>query len=384
VTAAARVLELRSVRGTGGGPEKTILAGAARSDPSRFRVTVCYLRDGRDRVFSIDRRAAQLGIDYQEIRERHSFDPSIWPALRKLVRQRQIDIVHAHEYKTNLLALLLARVEPVIPLTTVHGWSGSSLRERFYYAIDRRLLARYPLVITVSEAIRRVVIEHGARPDRVRRVSNGIDEQYFRRDPDARQRTRSRLGIDAASPVIGAVGRLEGEKRFDLLLRAAAAARGVGDVTLVIAGEGSRRADLEKLAGSLGIRSRVHLPGHWEDVRQLYPAFDVYVQSSDTEGIPNALLEAMAMEVPVVATRVGGTAELIDDGVHGLLAPRGDTEALTRAIECTLSAPAGAHDRIAAARTRIERELSFAARMRAVESVYDELLEARRGASGWA
>jgi glycosyltransferase involved in cell wall biosynthesis len=75
---------------------------------------------------------------------------------------------------------------------------------------------------------------------------------------------------------------------------------------------------------------------------------------------------------------------LIDDGVHGLLAPRGDTEALTRAIECTLSAPAGAHDRIAAARTRIERELSFAARMRAVESVYDELLEARRGASGWA
>jgi len=383
VSRPVRILELRSVRGTGGGPEKTILAGAAQSDPSRFRVTVCYLRDGRDRVFSIDRRAAQLGIDYQEIRERHSFDPSIWPALRKLVREREIDIVHAHEYKTNLLAFLLARVEPVIPLTTVHGWSGSSLRERFYYSIDRRLLASYPLVITVSEAIRRVVIEHGARPDRVRRVSNGIDEQYFRRDPEARRSTRSRLGIGATSRVIGAVGRLEREKRFDLLLRAAAAAS-VRDLTLVIAGEGSCRTELEKLAGSLGLGSRVHLLGHWNDVRQLYPAFDVYVQTSDTEGIPNTVLEAMAMEVPVVATRVGGTAELIDDDVHGVLVPRGDVGALTLAIERTFSDPSAAQERIGAARARIERELSFAARMRAVESVYEQLFAARNGGSRWS
>src|SRR5947207_917056 len=96
-----RVLELRSVRGTGGGPEKTILMGAARADRARFAVTVCYIRDARDGVFSIDGRAAPLGVDYVEVHERHSLDPRIWPELRRLVRERRIDIVHAHEYKTD-------------------------------------------------------------------------------------------------------------------------------------------------------------------------------------------------------------------------------------------------------------------------------------------
>jgi glycosyltransferase involved in cell wall biosynthesis len=300
------------------------------------------------------------------------------------VRHRGIEIVHAHEYKTNLLALLLGRAEGVIPLTTVHGWSGCSLRERFYYWADRRLLARYPLVIAVSEAIRQVIIQHGARPDRVRRITNGIDEHVFRRAPLAGHETRTRLGIDAATRVVGAVGRLEREKRFDLLLRAVARMAGPSDLAVVIAGEGSCRPHLETLAASLGIQSRVHLVGHWEDVRQLYPAFDVSVQASDTEGIPNAVLEAMAMEAPVVATRVGGTPELITDGVHGLLVPPGDVDALAAAIERTLADPTGASSRVAAARARVERELSFKSRMRAVESVYDQLLASRHGKAACA
>src|SRR5262245_54089408 len=106
MTRPIRILELRSVRGTGGGPEKTILLGAARSDPAQFAVTVCYIRDRRDAVFAIDHKAGQLEVDYVEIHERNSFDPSIWPALKRLVREKRIDIVHAHEYKTDLLAWL--------------------------------------------------------------------------------------------------------------------------------------------------------------------------------------------------------------------------------------------------------------------------------------
>ena len=99
-----RVLELRSVWGTGGGPEKTILLGAARSNPSRYGVTVCYIRDARDTVFAIDKKAGDLPIDYVEVVERHSFDRSIWPVLRRLVQNRRIDIVHAHDCKTDVLA----------------------------------------------------------------------------------------------------------------------------------------------------------------------------------------------------------------------------------------------------------------------------------------
>ena len=102
--AVIRVLELRSVRGTGGGPEKTILLGAALADRSRFAVTVCYLRDARDPLFRVDRRAETADLDYVEITEQYSFDARVWPKLRALVRDRRIDIVHAHEYKTDLLA----------------------------------------------------------------------------------------------------------------------------------------------------------------------------------------------------------------------------------------------------------------------------------------
>src|SRR6478752_1728556 len=93
-----RILELRSVRGTGGGPEKTILLGAQMSSPG-YQVTVCYLRDQRDHIFGVDHRAAQAGVDYVEVLEKHSFDPGIWPQLRDLVRDRAIDLVHAHDHK---------------------------------------------------------------------------------------------------------------------------------------------------------------------------------------------------------------------------------------------------------------------------------------------
>src|SRR4051794_7448002 len=104
-----RILELRSVRGTGGGPEKTILHGAALADRTRFAITVCYIRDARDRTYAIDRSAADLDVDFVEVWERHSLDPAIWPQLKRVIRERSIQIVHAHEYKTDLLALLLSR-----------------------------------------------------------------------------------------------------------------------------------------------------------------------------------------------------------------------------------------------------------------------------------
>src|SRR5262249_39283476 len=131
-----RVLELRSVWGTGGGPDKTILNGARYGDPARLQTIVCYIRDARDMVFAIDRRAADLGVDYVEVVEKHSFDTNVWPKLRLLARQRQVDIVHAHDYKTDLLAWLLAKREGIIPLSTAHGFAGKSWKELTYYAVE--------------------------------------------------------------------------------------------------------------------------------------------------------------------------------------------------------------------------------------------------------
>ncbi|HEX6210504.1 MAG TPA: glycosyltransferase, partial [Methylomirabilota bacterium] len=204
------MLELRSVRGTGGGPEKTILLGAAMADPARVHVTVCYLRDARDDVFHVDERARRTGVEYLEIVERHSLDPAIWRPLKQLVADRRIDIVHAHEYKTDLLAWILARRMDVVPLATAHGWTGHSRRERLvYYPADKRVLRRFPLVIAVSAEVRQDLLSHGAAPERVRVLLNGIDHLAFRRNPTARAEARARFGVGPGEIAVGAVGRLE-------------------------------------------------------------------------------------------------------------------------------------------------------------------------------
>jgi glycosyltransferase involved in cell wall biosynthesis len=381
MSGAIRVLELRSVRGTGGGPEKTILLGTARTDPARYAITVCYLRDRRDAIFGIDEWARDVGVSYAEVLERHSFDWAIWPALRRIVRERQIQIVHSHEYKTDLLALLLSRSDGVTPLATAHGWTGHSWRERlFYYPADKRVLARFPRLIAVSGEIRDELVRHGASRDRVTVVLNGIDARRFRYDEGRRPDARRQFGFGDDDIVIGAVGRLEPQKRFDLLMQAVVRLRATRPrLRLLIAGEGSARADLERWRRELDLEAVCQLVGHTADVPGVHHAFDLFVQSSDYEGTPNAVLEAMALRTPLVATDVGGTAELAVDGVHGLIVPPGDAGALATAIERALGDPHAMRVRANAARARVECELSFDRRMERVEAVYDDLVAGDAG-----
>jgi glycosyltransferase involved in cell wall biosynthesis len=376
-----RILELRSVWGTGGGPEKTILLGTARTDRRRFDVTVCYLRDRRDPIFSVDAKAADLPVNYVELLESHSFDPTIFSRLRRLVREREIDIVHAHDYKTNVLAWLLSRFEAIIPLSTVHGWTGHSARERWlYYPIDKRVLRMFPAVIAVSSDARRELVERGARPESVRVVLNGIDHKAFRRDRALEPEARHELGLADTDFVVGAVGRVEPQKRFDLLLEAVAALRPRHPrVKLIIAGAGSRLEELRDHARRLNLGEACQLLGNRTDIARLHHAFNLFVQSSDYEGTPNAVLEAMAFESPVVATSAGGTAEIVRHGIDGVVVPPGDWRPLAAAIEAVLADRGAARTRAASARRRVETDLSFEARMNAVEAIYVELFQNRSG-----
>jgi glycosyltransferase involved in cell wall biosynthesis len=378
--AVLRILELRSVWGTGGGPEKTILLGAEQTDRRRFAITVCYLRDLRDRIFAIDRRA-NANVDYVEIHERHSFDHRIWRDLRNLVKQREIDIVHSHDYKTDFLAYLLSRFEPVIALATAHGWPESTLRERLVYdPVDRRFLARFPCVIAVSSNIREALLAAGADPARVRVVLNGIDPDRFRRDHSREPLARAAFGLESDAFVIGAVGRLEPEKRYDILLEAfSLICREHTSMKLLIAGQGSRAPDLRAMAAQMGLDSAVRFLGHADDIVLFHHAINVFVQSSDREGTSNTVLEAMALESPIVATAVGGTGELAKDGEHATLVSPGNPRVLADAILDVMKHREAARRRVIAARSRVEQQLSFEARMKAVESIYEELASGLRG-----
>ncbi len=371
-----RVLVLRSVDGLGGGAESIILRTAACLDPRRVRMTVCCIHRRDDALYDFDRRAAATGVDYHGVAQRSLFASGVLSQIRDVAARCQPQIVDAQDYKAVFFASRLKSRLP-IPMATFHGWSGQHWRERLvYYPAERILARRFPLAVAVSSPIRETLVRWGCQPERVRVLLNGIDPAEFRRSDAARRRTRDALGIAAADIVVGAVGRLEQEKRFDVLLEALARLLPRRhDLRLVIVGDGSLRPVLTEQMRRLGISDRCRLAGHRHDMADVYQAFDVFVQSSDREGSPTVVVEAMASEAPVVATAVGGTRELLRHEVDGLLVPRREPEAMAEAIEQTLRSPEVTARRVSAARLRVETQLSFAARTRRLERMYVELVD---------
>jgi glycosyltransferase involved in cell wall biosynthesis len=378
--APVRVLALRSVDGAGGGAEAILLRTGAGLDPQQVRMTICGLRSAGDTAYDFDRRAATLGLDYCEVVQRSILARGVLRALRRIVAARQIEVVDAQDYKAAFFAFRLARQMGVIPMATLHGWSGHHWRERLvYYPAERLLTARFPFAVAVSDEIRQTLVRWGGRPERVGVLRNGIDPQQFCRTTATTAQIRAALGLAPSDVVIGGVGRLETEKRFDVLLEAMGRlAPHRPELRLILVGEGTRRDALERHVTRLGVADRCRFLGHRRDVCDVYQAMDVFVQSSDHEGSPTVVVEAMALQVPVVATDVGGTRALVEHGVHGLLVPRRDPAAMAAAIVDTLERRDATARRVAAARTRVETELSFAARTRTLERWYGALVAGRR------
>jgi glycosyltransferase involved in cell wall biosynthesis len=259
-------------------------------------------------------------------------------------------------------------------VTTVHGWVKFTWRTPLYYAIDRLCLRWYDRVICVSDDLHEACLRAGVRPERCKWIENAIDTRQFVRSMNVRE-AKQKLGIDPDRQLVGAVGRLSTEKGFDVLIRSIATLRDVGrDVDLVIVGDGDQKRQLESLIASLGLKQQVRLLGFRADTIDLFQAFDVFALSSLREGLPNVVLEAMAMETPVVATAIAGIPKLITDGIDGILVQPGDSSALSQALGQVCSDRELAARLAAAGRETIERRSSFQRRMERVADVYDELM----------
>jgi glycosyltransferase involved in cell wall biosynthesis len=308
-----------------------------------------------------------------------------WRAVTQLLavcRREQVAIWHGHDYKSNALGLLLRRFWPMRLVTMVHGWGKETRRTRLYYAIDRACLRHYDAVIAVSSDLHQRSLESGVPSERCILLENGVDTQQFTRTR-AREYVKELFGVPAARLLIGAVGRLSEEKGFDLLIRAVnqLIAKGA-DVELRIAGEGDQHGALQELIRSLGQEDRICLIGFQSDTRPFFEAMDVFALSSIREGLPNVVLEAMAMGVPVVATRVAGVPRLIEHEKNGLLVDIGDTNQMAAAL-ARLMADRDHRNRLAAAgRSTVEHRHSFQRRMERIREIYDELLAIPSGAVG--
>lgn len=370
------VFDARVVTGSGGGPDKTILNSPRFFEPLGYRMVCGYLYPPHDPGFAeLEKKAAKYHAPLVPIPDRGPWDVKVLTAVLRACRRFDVRIWHGHDYKTNALGLMLRRWHPMRLVTTVHGWVHHTARTPVYYKIDKWCLRRYEKVFCVSADLHDECLRIGVRARKCQLLENGIDlAEYTRANtPSA---AKAALGFPPDDLLVGGVGRLEPEKGFDVLLRAIRRVSEVGKtVRLVLVGEGGERTRLEGLAAALGIADRVRLIGWQSDVRPYFEAMDVFALSSIREGLPNVLLEAMALEVPVVATRVAGIPKLIADGTNGRLVEPNDLDGLSR----TLSEVLAREDLRAAYRTvgrrTVAERFSFAARIERMSQVYDELLD---------
>lgn len=374
------VLTLIDRLGAAGGAEKLALDIATRLEPARFRSTLCASRFGTaPALFEVEyqalERMRQTGVGFLPLSRSRRGEVWPWRQLIAYIRRERVDVLHAHMFGSNLWGTLLGRLAGV-PVVVAHEHTWSFEGEPLRRVLDRELIARFSdAFVAVSREDRRKMIEvERIPPGWIRFIPNGIAP----RAPTPGRDLRAELGI-GSGPLVGAVGTLRAQKAYDVLIRAVARLHADHPgLRVLIAGDGPERPRLERLVREFGLADVIVILGRRLDVPDVLAALDVAVSASDFEGSPLAVMEYMEAGLPIVATRVGGVPDLIEDGVHGLLVEPREPGALAAAIADLLRDRHRASALGARARERRRREFDLDAMVHNIEALYEELLATRR------
>jgi glycosyltransferase involved in cell wall biosynthesis len=321
-----KIAHIIETPGTGGAEKLLVdIAAGLPADFTSVGVMMCESWSGRE----LEKR----GIAVTVMPLRRAFDAS-WPMrFAKFIRAQKVDVVQSHEFTANIYASMGARLAGVPIVCTTHG------KNYWPHALYRRTAYRWAAhnahaFVAVSGDLSRYLSSTlGIAEKRVRTIPNGIDSNVFKCDARARESVRAELSISATQPLLLACGELTQVKGHQFLLHAMRQVVATcPDAVVAIAGHGPLREDLEALAQSIGVSPYVRFLGFRDDVPALLNAADVFVMPSLSEGLPLALLEAMSVGVPVVATAVGGVPELIQAGETGWLVPPHDADELARML----------------------------------------------------
>ena len=313
-----------------GGPERQMLGLANSLIDDASSVFISFSEKDRCRAFlSVCRQQGFAGIALKNDTPRLCVRRAgRSPSTSSRV---EADVLLCHGYKSNLIGRLAARRCGIPVVAVARGWTAESLKVRVYEQIDRWHLRFMDHVVAVSSAQAEKVRKAGVPSDRLTMIANAIDPDRFA-DLDPRYRGKlDRYFRGKRSRIVGAAGRLSPEKGFDVLVEAAARVIDIDPtVGFVLFGDGPCKPALVELISALGLTGSVVIAGFRNDLDRFIAQLDLFVLPSYTEGLPNVVLEACAAGVPVVATAVGGTPEVIEDGVSGFLVPPGDIGATGR------------------------------------------------------
>ena len=310
-----------------GGTERLVVELATRLR-QRMSMAVCCL----DAPGAWAAQLESVGVPVVALHRAPGFRPALAFKLARLVRQLDIDVLHCHHYSPFVYGRLAAWLRPACRIIyTEHGRLSDAPPSRKRRLVNPFLTAGVHELVSVSHDLRSYLLTEGM-PSRMRVVWNGIDPGE-EPSPLSRRAARAELGADAAAFVVASVARLDAVKDLSTLIRAVAIARVTAPaLRLVIIGDGAERAQLADVVRRERVSDGVQFMGHRDDSRTLLAGADVYANSSTSEGISLTILEAMAARLPVVATRVGGTPEVVLDGETGRLVAARDPAAMAAAL----------------------------------------------------
>ncbi len=277
-------------------------------------------------------------------------------------------VVHTHGYRADVQGGSVARRLGIATTSTVHGFTGGDWKNRLYERLQESALRRCDAVIAVAPTLVERLRSRGVAKERIHLVPNAWSGAS---DLSSRDQARRDLDLPQHAWIAGWVGRISREKGADVLLAALAEPAAVS-IQACVLGDGPERRALEERAHRLGLGERVRWAGIRAEAARLYPAFDAFVLSSRTEGTPIALLEAMAAEVPIVATRVGGVPDVLGENEAWLVDPE-DPKAIALALAAIRADPAEARRRCAAARRRLTEGFGFEPWIERHEQLYRSL-----------
>lgn len=299
--------------------------------------------------------AREAGLTVTTVVERRRWDTQVFAQLKQVIAAINPDILETRNVKSHFLVRLLALQRKYPWVAWNHGYTETSTLDRMYTRLDRWSLRGAYRIVTVCQPFADRIASFGVGRDRISVLHNAV-KPFVSPSPEEVERVRREFGIQDHEAVILSIGRLSYEKGHADLIRAAARLAGMPGTPpfrVVIVGDGPERETLRKLSAQVGLEKGISLAGFQRDTSPYYALATVVAVPSHSEGSPNVVLEAMAAGLPIVANRVGGVPEILEDGVTGLMVEPRNPEAMAKTIFQLLS------------NTELRSRLGSAARARA-------------------
>lgn len=340
-----------------------------------YNPIVCATRRGGG---PLEEKLKENGVEFISLQRNWVFEIHKFSQLIRIIKERNVKIMHAHMDGSNFWGSIVGKISGVPAIIAhVHGETSNLLINLQNRMLSQLVASLADKIIAVSEFERRKLIEKWHLPgSKVMRIYNGVNGNGYKITPNLA--IRKELGLEVSCPTIGIVGGLRPEKNHKIFLLAASRIyKEFKSACFLIVGDGTKRKELVGLASKLGISKNCIFTGYRRDVPDILSIIDVVVLCSDNEGLPLTLLEYMFSSKPIVATRVGGVPEVVQDGFNGFLVSSSDHDALADKIILLLKNKDLALEMGKNGLAFVRQEFTMEAMLKNIEDLYADVLTAK-------